>query len=186
MKLFNVNNKSMTILNDLKAALANLSDLAAEKSELEQRRAKAQSEIAALGQEKITPQMEAKVGRLSATIAVCDTRLAHLESNAQSEADAVKAIYLTARETWNKRCKVRREMARASFLTSCLPHFDHDEAVTAERLSGIMPLPLVRAARAGWNLCSGPRQTAFEFLREVETFIGHVERHSSQSGIPIE
>lgn len=186
MKRFNINNKSMNILSDLKSAIANLSELAAEQNELEQRRGKAQSEIAALGQEKITPQIEAKVGRLSNIIAVCDTRLAHLQASSQSEADAVKSIYLTARDTWNKQCEVRREMARASFLIACLPHFGNSEAMTADRLAGIMPLPLVRAARAGWNLASSPQQTAFDLFREVETFIGHIDRHSALIGIPIE
>ena len=176
----------MNMIDKLRAAIANLSELREEKKGLEERRAKAQAEISAAANDKITDKIEARISRASNVVTVCGARLARLEAGSQSEANELCALYEVCRDAWNLACARRRELCRASFLNACLPHFDNSEAITAERLAGIMPLPLVRASRAGWNLMPHPNATPFDILQQVETFIGHVQRHSEENGIPIE
>ena len=186
MNLLSVNNKSMNILSNLKSAIANLAELADEKASIEQRRAKAKAEIAAAGQEKMTPQIEAKVCHASNVIAVCDARLAHLESSSKAEADAIHGIYMETRAKWNKLCAVRRELARDSFLTACMPFFDNNEKLTAERLDGILTLPMARLGRAGANSMPRPDASPFALLQHVQGFLGFVERQAEKNSIPID
>jgi hypothetical protein len=186
MNLFAVKSKNMSILTNLQSACARLRELAGEQEALEERRDKAKAEIAEASKERLTPQLEAKIFRATNIITVCDARLARLESASESEAAGVRAIYHEARRAWNLCCERRRELARASFLTACLPHFDNDETLTAERLAGIMPLPLVRACRAGFSGFVGLAETPANLLREIECFITHVQRQSEQNGIPLE
>jgi hypothetical protein len=178
----------MKILDELKSAIANLSESAEEKALLEERREKAQAEITAAAQDKITDKIEARISRASNIVTVCNARLAKLESGSEAEAQQIKALYLEARAAWNKTCETRRELARASFLTACLPHFDYNEKLTAEMLAGILPLPLARISRAGFNgnFRHADDETPFTILSDVQTFIGHVEYQSKQNGIPID
>ena len=176
----------MNMLTNLKAAIANLTELDAERKSLEDRRAKAQAEIAAAASEKMTDRVEAKISRASNVATVCDVRLAKLESGSQPEADAVRTIYHAVRADWNRKVAVRRELARASFLNACLPHFDNDEKLCAERLAGILPLPLARLGRCGWIGFFPPPITAFDLLREIQCFINSVESESAANDIPIE
>jgi hypothetical protein len=174
------------ILDTLKSSIADLSGWAEEKKSLEERRRKAQADIADASNEKITPPIEAKIGRASNIIAVCDARLSRLESGAASAADQVREIYLAARDAWNKLVAVRRELARAEFLTANIRFFDNDEKVTANRLAGILPLLLARLGRASWNGFFGGPNTPFDLLAEINCFIGHIQRHSQENGIPID
>jgi hypothetical protein len=175
------------LLDTLKAAIADLSEWAAEKTSLEERRRKAQADIADAANEKLTPQIEAKIGRASNIIAVCDARLAHLETVAEEQDDEIREIYFGAKALWNKQVVTRRELARASFLNACLPFFDNDEAVTADRLAGIMPAAVARLSRGvAWSGFFPPPKSVFELLREIECFLSHVERKSEDYRIPID
>jgi hypothetical protein len=80
----------------------------------------------------------------------------------------------------------RRELARASFLNTCLPFFDHDERVTAERLAGILTIPMAKIGRAGWNLRLRPDDSPSAMLNQVTSFIEHVERQARDNGIPLD
>jgi len=175
----------MNTLSPLKAALPRLAEFADERKALEDRRAKAQAEITEAGKEKLTPAIEAKIGQASNIVTVCDARLANLQSAAETEADQIRAKYEAVRETWNRKCAVKRELCRSEFLTANLRFFDNNEQATAERLAGILPLPLARAARAGWNGFSGIPDTPENLIKEIECFITHVETMSAEVGIPI-
>lgn len=174
------------ILSELKDAIANLRELAAEKTELEQRRAKAQSDLAAAAEEKITDKVEARITRASNVVIVCNARLAKLESGSEGEADQIRQIYLAARKAWNDTVAVRRELARAEFLQANVKFFSFDEKVTADRLAGILPLTLARIARSGWSGFWPPPTDPFGLLREIECFLSSVEMESAANGIPIE
>jgi len=186
MKLFATKPNTMNILSTLKAAVPRMAEFAEEKKTLEDRRAKAQAEISEAGKDKLTPQSEAKIFRASNIVTVCDARLARLQSAAETEADQIRAEYEAVRGTWNRKCEINRELRRSEFLTANLRFFDNNERATAERLAGILPLPLARAARAGWNGFSGTPDTPENLLKEIECFINHVEEHSELTGIPIE
>jgi hypothetical protein len=176
------------ILDDLKSAIANLSEFAQEKAGLVERRQKAKAEITAAADEKLTPQIEAKIARASNVMAVCDARLARLETGLAGEAEAVWSTYTAARSQWNKAVAVRRELARAAFHTANLPFFNNDEHLTAQVLAGVLPPSLYAIGRAGWDGCyiSNELRTPEFTLREIETFLGHVERQAELNGIPIE
>jgi sugar-specific transcriptional regulator TrmB len=176
----------MNIIQKLKNNIGNLHELADEKKELEERRARALREIAEAGQNAITDKIEMRILRASNVVTICNSRLAHLESGSADEAAAIREIYMAARASWNKACDVRRELARAEFLTANLRFFDNSEEITATRLAGVMTPALVRMARAGWNLMLRPDDSPFAILQQVETFIGHVERLSKETGIPID
>ena len=175
------------ILDTLKSSIADLSGWAEEKKSLEERRRKAQADITDASNEKLTSQVEAKIGRASNIVTVCDVRLSHLESGAESVADQIRETYYSARGLWNKLVARRRELARASFLNACLPHFDNDEGLVSDRLAGIMPMPVARLSRGvAWDGFFPPPKSAFDLLQEIELFMDHIKRKSEENGIPIE
>jgi hypothetical protein len=176
------------ILTSLRTVIANLSEARAEQNLIQERRKKAQSEIATAASDKLTPQIEAKIARASNVIAVCDARLARIGTGFAGEVDGVLQTYDTARSLWNKAVAVHRELARARFLDANKSFWENDEGRTAKALAGILPPALYAIGRAGWDGCyiSNELRTPEFTLREIESFLSHIERQSGLNGIAIE